>query len=154
MWSLYVGNGAHPPSIRRVDPLVHLVTQPVFTEKEEEGTHVVRVRDAKLPRDLQTLQHMGPFTSLILGERAPHVSVISLLAPRGNCLVGTHLSDVASTSGVPTISTALHGNARMRARFDTFVYHASDGTRITSPRWIDFVRMVDEERRVIRTYRI
>ena len=156
MRSLYVGDGANVPLIRRVDarPLVHVVTKSVWPVTDEgDDAHIVRVRDTTLPRDLQTLQHLGPFTSIILGECAPHVSVVSLLAPYGNRLVGTHFSDVSSTPGIPTLVAALHSNARVRARFDTFVYHASDGTRITSPRWVDFVRMVGGECHSVETWR-
>lgn len=119
------------------------------------GTHLTYLVHAPERAPWSTIARHGPFDTLIVSDAYhPPRAVLDALDPDANC----HFVGLATRGGrngatrfgldvgrrTGTVVEALT-DPRVQRRFARFTYVRADGTRVVSPRWCDFHRMVAQD---------
>ena len=109
------------------------------------GDRVTYLTNTGFPEHVERVRPYGPFSTLIVAGHDPHADVLTLFPSNGCRLVGFAGTVYDKYEDKHSLLHRLHTCEHTRARFDRFTFVASLGQQTHSPRWSDFLRVVDSE---------
>jgi len=96
-----------------------------------------------IPCHVARLRHEAPFSTLVVRGHHPHATVLELLAPTDNALLGFEGTSYTPDYNEHTVVQALYACPQTRARFRSFtLVVAASNERVHCATWEDFVRLL------------